>query len=158
MRDITERTMLLRGRAELPDGLRLVTGEFQEGWNFADDVHCLDKKIRQCGWHFIWIAKESLKGGVGQSPQRAIANALKLALRGVDEQFNAAEVERIELTHYPWFFVARVTVYPFQIQQNPDLSLPAECRPLRIAPPADAIVMTGNQSSTTFSRGISLSN
>ncbi|MGB0122034.1 MAG: hypothetical protein WBP63_01290 [Silvibacterium sp.] len=124
----------------------------------SDDAHCLDKKIRNCGWHFIWIAKESLKGGVGQSPQGAIANALKLALRGVDEQFNAAEVERIQLTHYPWFFVARVTVYPFQIQQSPDLSLAAERRPLRIAPPADAIVMTGNQSSTAFSRGISLSN
>lgn len=160
MREITERMMLLRGRPEGPNNLTLVTEEFQEGWNLlqSGDMHCLDKKIRECGWQFIWIAEKSLRSGVGQTSQQAIASALTLALRCVNERFNAAEVERIELTHYPWFFLARVSVYPFQIQQNADLSLPVERMPLRIPPPASAIAMAGNQSSIAFSRGISLSN
>jgi hypothetical protein len=159
MRDITERTILLRGRAELPAGLKLVTAEFQEGWNIvqSEDMHRLDKEIRKRGWHFIWIAEVSLRSGVGQTSQGAIASALKLALRCVSERFNAAEVEGIELTHYPWFFLAKVSVYPFQIQQNPDLSLPAAPRHSRTPHPASALSLVGNPIPTTFSRGITLS-
>ena len=97
MPNIAERTMLLRGSIALPDDLKLVTAEFQEGWNSVQsgDTHWLDKQIRKCGWHFIWIAEGSLKGGVGQTSQEAIASALKLALRRVRERYNAAEVEHI---------------------------------------------------------------
>jgi hypothetical protein len=35
-------------------------------------------------------------------------------------------VEHIELTQYPWFFLARVRVYPFRIQQSPVLPVPDE--------------------------------
>src|ERR1700745_3971752 len=108
MRKITERTMLLRGHVELPDSLNLVTEQFREGWNFVQsgDNHWLDKEIRQRGWHFMWIGGGSLRGGVGQTSQEAIAGALKRALRRVSECFNAAEVESIKLKKYPWFVLA----------------------------------------------------
>ena len=122
MRKIAELTMLLRGRVELPANLNLVTEEFQEGWSFVQsgDTHWLDKEIRQRGWHFMWIGEGSRRGGVGQTSQEAIAGALKLALRRVSERFNAAEVESIEVKKYPWFVVAKVKVYPYQIQQGAD--------------------------------------
>jgi hypothetical protein len=52
MQDIAEHTVLSRVTAELPDGLRIATEAFQEGWNFmrSGDVHRLDKAIRGCGW------------------------------------------------------------------------------------------------------------
>jgi hypothetical protein len=126
MDDIAERTMLLRGNPALPGDLKLATVGFQEGWNLvpSGDAQWLDKKIRKYGWHFIWIAEKSLRGGVGQTSQAAIASALKLALRGVSEHYNAAEVEHIKLTQYPWFFLASVRVYPYQIQQSANLSFP----------------------------------
>ncbi len=147
MRKIAELTMLLRGRVELPADLNLVTEKFQEGWSFVQsgDTHWLDKEIRQRGWHFMWIGEGSRRGGVGQTSQEAIAGALKLALRRVSERFNAAEVESIEVKKYPWFVLAKVKVYPYQIQQGSTLSSLDRTVPLSIALPAKAVVMPGNQ-------------
>ena len=59
---------------------------------------------------------------MGDTSQEAIAGALKLALRHVSTRFHAAEVEHIELTQYPWFYLARVRVYPYRIQQDAELA------------------------------------
>ena len=120
MRTIAELNLLLRERSTLPEGLKLSTDEFREGWSFVkrSDARRLEKRILKSGWNFIRIADGSLRSGVGETAQEAIASALKLALRRISTHFNAVEVERIELTRYPWFFLARVRVYPFRIQED----------------------------------------
>jgi hypothetical protein len=146
MRTIAELHILLRARTELPDGLNLATEEFREGWNFVRAVNAqrLEKKIHARGWNFIGVADESLRSGVGDTSQEAIASALRLALRRIGPHLNAAEVEHIELTQYPWFFLARVRVYPYRIQQGaallmPDVSVAAPVFPrLRRLPPQAA--------------------
>jgi hypothetical protein len=135
MRNIAELNMLLRGQIELPDGLKLATEEFREGWNFVRsvDAHHLEKKIQTRGWNLIKVADAPLRSGVGDTSQEAIANALKLTLRHVSTHFNAAEVEHIELTQYPWFFLARVRVYPYSIQRSTTLAIPDEFIPRAVA-------------------------
>jgi hypothetical protein len=120
MRNIAELNMLLRERIELPAGLKMTTDEFREGWSFikSSDARRLEKRILKSGWNFIRIADGSLRSGVGETQQEAIASALKLALRRVSTHFNAVEVEHIELTKYPWFFLARVRIYPYRIQEG----------------------------------------
>ncbi len=120
MRTITELNLLLRARIELPEGFRLAKEKFREGWSFSRsaDVCRLEKKILNRGWNFIKIGDGPEKCGVGDTSQEAIASALKLALRRVSENFNAVEVERIQLTQYPWFFLAKVGVCPYRIQQG----------------------------------------
>ncbi|MGP8269869.1 MAG: hypothetical protein ACLQLH_07365 [Terracidiphilus sp.] len=122
MRNIAKRNVLLREQTELPDGLKLATDEFNEGWNIvrSGDVPRLKEKIQARGWNFIRVAHGSLRSGVGDTSQKAISGALKLALRHVSERFSAVEVEHIELTQYPWFYLARVRVYPYRIQQDAD--------------------------------------
>jgi hypothetical protein len=123
---ITEAKMLVRARLNLPDGLKLATEEFREGWNIVRTGNAvrLKKKIHARGWNFIKIGDGSLRSGVGETSQEAIASALKMALRRVSARFNAAEVEHIELTRYPWFFLARVRVYPYRIQQEAVVAMP----------------------------------
>lgn len=135
MRTIDELNMLLRTRIELPAGLNLATDEFHEGWSFLRtvDAQRLKAKIQTRGWNFIRIADESLRSGVGDTSQEAIAGALKLALRRVSTHSNAVEVERIELTQYPWFFFARVIVHPYRIQQEAVLPEHDEAAPKAIA-------------------------
>jgi hypothetical protein len=118
MRTIAELNVLLRERIELPVGMKLATEEFNEGWMFmlTGDAPRLKRKIQARGWNFVRIADGSLRSGVGDTSEEAIANGLKLALRHISAQFNAVEVERIELTQYPWFCLARVRVYPYLIQ------------------------------------------
>jgi len=88
------------------------------------------KKIHTCGLNFTNTSDETMRSGVGKSSQEAIANALKLTLRHVSDTFNAVEVKHIELTQYPWFFLARVNVCPYRIQQGAVLPIPDEALPL----------------------------
>jgi hypothetical protein len=135
MPSIAEQNMLLRAKTELPDGLKLATDEFREGWEFVRryDACRLEKQIVRHGWNFIRIAEESLRSGVGETSQEAIASALKLTLRRISTHFNAVEVEHIELTQYPWFFLARVRVYPYRIQQGAVVPLPDEAAAMPMA-------------------------
>jgi hypothetical protein len=131
MRKIAELDVLLRERIELPDSLKIATEQFRDEWNFVRVAHAkrLEKKIHTSGWNFIEIADGLLRSGVGDTSQEAIASALKLALRQVGTNFNAAKVDRIELTCYPWFVLARVAVHPYLIQQGPSLPTFAEVSP-----------------------------
>jgi hypothetical protein len=138
MRTIAEQNLLLRARIELPEGLKLATDEFREGWEFARIVNSyrLEKQIAAHGWNFIKVDNGQLRSGVGDTSQEAIANALNLALRRIGQNFNAAEVEHVELTQYPWFFLARVTVSPRRIQQGTELPLSIKADPIPAARPS----------------------
>jgi hypothetical protein len=132
MRNIAELNILVRVRVELSIGTELATEEFREGWNFVRpaDARRLEKKIHTCGENFTNSADETMRSGTGNSSQEAVANALRLTLRHVRKPFNAVEVKHIELTQYPWFFLARVSVCPYRIQQGAVLPVPDEAMPL----------------------------
>jgi hypothetical protein len=71
---------------------------------------------------------------VGESSKEAIGSALKLSLRRASTLFNAVEVEHIELSQYPWFYLARVRIYPIRIQQDSVMPLPEDYVPLAEKP------------------------
>ena len=77
MVNITELTMLLRGRVELPGNLTFTTEEFREGWNFvrSGGARRLDKEVRRRGWHFIRIGEGALRRAntAGSDSRRAEA-------------------------------------------------------------------------------------
>jgi len=137
---ITEMNLLVRARMELPGGLELATYQFREGWESiqSEDACRLKKKMRTSGWNFIKIGDGILNSGIGDTSQEAIAGALKLALRMISEHLPAVEVGDISLTRYPWFCLARVTVFPCWIQQSPASLVPDRVTLLRPAPRAAA--------------------
>ena len=122
MRDIAELTVLLRVRAEMPEGLKLTRDEFREGWSRlrTGNAKRLEKKIKACKWHFICTAKCVMASGMGATTQHAITRALEHALACVSPHLNAIEVGRIQTTQYPWFWLARVTVHGYRIQPAPE--------------------------------------
>jgi hypothetical protein len=128
---IAETNMLIRTQVELPNGMKLSTQEFRGGWNLVGikDSRLLERKLLKKGWKFIKIVDGWLTSGVGDTTQTAIASALNLALRHVSPHFNAVEVNHIEWTQYPWFFVAKVMVNPYRIQQGATLPVPDEAMP-----------------------------
>jgi hypothetical protein len=136
MRNIAESNILLRGQVEAANGLKLATEKFCAGWNYvrSADARRLGKKIHACGLNLTNSAYEAMKSGVGSSSQEAIAHALTLTLRHVSESFNAVEVKHIELTQYPWFFLARVSVCPYRIQRGAVVPVLDEAIPLPSAP------------------------
>jgi hypothetical protein len=110
----------------------------------SGDSHWLDKEIRARGWHFIDCGR-AVEKWVGTTAQEAIASTMKGALRRVSERFNAAQVGHLEVSKYPGFFLAGVTIYPFQIQQSATLSVSHEAVVPVMTPPAEAIANLANQ-------------
>jgi hypothetical protein len=135
MRTIAKSHILLRDRIELPDDLRLSTEEFCENWNFVRSTNALrlGERLILRGWSFARIASGPMRNGVGDTLQEAIVSGLKLALHHVGTRFNAAEIEHIELTQYPWFFLAKVRVLPCIIQKGVALSVTEASIPSPVA-------------------------
>jgi hypothetical protein len=131
---IEELSVLLRAKIELPVNFKLATEEFRDGWIFARTTNAqrLEKKIVNRGWNFIKIGDDSLRSGIGDTSQEAIARALSVALRQLHDHFNALEVRHIELTQYPWFCLARVSVCPYRIQRDAVAAVPDGAMPFPV--------------------------
>jgi len=54
------------------------------------------------------------------------------ALKGIPKQFNAAELDAIEIAEFPGFQIATVTVQPIQIQPHASQSVSAALHPLPV--------------------------
>jgi hypothetical protein len=126
MRTIAELSLLLREQTDLPAGLKVSTDEFREGWSFIKrtDARRLEKRILKSGWKYFRIEAGALRSGVGETSQQAIANALDLGLRKVGTHFNAVELDQIEVTRYPWFFLAKIRIFPCRIQEEARFAMP----------------------------------
>ena len=131
MQEITEHNILLRQSIELPKGLQLATEEFRDGWDLAPaiDAKRMEEQIQAHGWNFIRAGVGALRSGVGETSQESIASALKMSLRRIPATYNSIEVDHIELTEYPWFFLARVRVNPYCLQQGAELPIADEQLP-----------------------------
>jgi len=145
VRAIAEMNLLIRACMELPVGLQLTSDPFREGWELVqrEDAGELKKRMRTSGRNLIKIGDGILKIGLGDTSQEAIDCALKRALRMISERIPAVEVGEIRLTPYPWFCLARVTAFPYWIQQNsaslvPDRATLGAAAPRRGRPPRQA--------------------
>jgi hypothetical protein len=132
---IAESNVIFLAEAELPTGFKVASEEFREGWNRmrTGGARRLERKLRKRGWNFIRTGDDPMRSGVGKTSQEAIANALKLAVRRAGAHSNAVEVERIQLTQYPWFFLARLCVHLYRIQQGAALPVPVNVAAAPIA-------------------------
>ena len=125
MRTITELDILLHERIELPASLTIAKEDFQNGWKFAlmANAQELETQVHSSGWNLFTIVDRVQASGVGETQQEAVASGLRLALLRMNARNNAAMVESIELTKYPWFELARVKVRPICIQQSATLAV-----------------------------------
>jgi hypothetical protein len=117
--------MFLRTGCVLPGGLGLIQEQFCEAWMSLGDTTsaALDLKVRNAGWHFMWLEDACSRKGIGLTATSAISKAITLALNQIKGRFNAAELDSISVRKYPGFQVAKVTLHPRQIQQAASLGL-----------------------------------
>jgi hypothetical protein len=118
-------SMFLRTGCLLPDGVGLIREEFSERWMSVKDASAslLDLKIRNAGWHFMWLLTTHSRLGLGRTADSAARNATAAALKRIEARFNGAELRSVGITRYPGFYVARVTLHTRQIQQRASLGL-----------------------------------
>jgi len=111
--------MFLRTGCMLPDGLDLRQEQFCTTWMSVEDTmpFALDAKVRNMGWHFMWIEDVYSRFGIGLTVKSAINKAITRALNQVKGRFNAAELSLVKTSKYPGFHIAKVTLHALHIQQ-----------------------------------------
>lgn len=124
-------SVFLRSGCVLPDRVHPSRKPVGAEWSVVEDVPALafDTVIRRAGWHFMWLQDGSSRSAMGLTEEAAIRRALHRALKGVAKRFNAAELDSIQITQFPGFQIANVTVKTLQIQQGSSLKFPAEQYP-----------------------------
>ena len=117
--------MFLRTGCVLPDGLDLTQTRFSEKWMLVENATAatLDIRIRNAGWHFMFLLAAHSRVGIGWTAESATTRAMTLALKETEGRFNAAELGVVEVSRYPGFYVARATLYTRQIQQHASLGV-----------------------------------
>ena len=118
-------TMFLRTDCILPEGMGLVQRRFGEKWMSVENMTSatLDARVRNAGWHFMWLHTAHTRVGIGRTAESATNKAMTLALGQTEGRFNAAELSLVKVSRYPGFHVARATLRTRQIQQNASLGL-----------------------------------
>jgi hypothetical protein len=120
-----QHAIFLRTQCLLPSGLGLIQKQFCELWMSVEDTTAaaLDTKVRNAGWHFMWLMEAYSCRGIGRTAESARRRAITLALSKVKKRFNAAELGLVTFTKYPGFQVARIILHTRQIQQHASLGL-----------------------------------
>ena len=123
-------SVFLRKGCILSDRLNPLREHFGDNWTLVEEITApvFDTMIRQAGWHFMWMQGCSRRG-LGLTPEEATQRALARALKGVARRFNAAELDSVQVTKYPGFHVAKVTLQPRHIQQHTSLDIADERHP-----------------------------
>lgn len=120
MNKLDRPAFLLRVDAQLLVDLKVTTRKFRDGWDSVPsrEARRFGRRVKRNDWELDVDASPLLKGGMGKTPEAATARALRLALRQVRESFNAARVEYLRVSQYPWFYLATVAVYPQTIKRG----------------------------------------
>jgi hypothetical protein len=117
--------MFLRTECVLPGGLDLTQKQFCKAWMSVEDTTStvLDQKVRNAGWHFMWLEGACSRFSFGRTATSAIDKAVAGALGKIQGRFNAAELVSTKVSKYPGFQIARITLHTRHIQQQAFLSL-----------------------------------
>jgi hypothetical protein len=112
-------SVFLRNGCALPGRLDPLREPCGDHWTHLEEIAApvFDTMIRQAGWHFMWLQGSCTRKGFGFTAEKATGRALARALNGVTKRFNAAELDSVQVTKYPGFHIANVTMHSRQIQQ-----------------------------------------
>jgi len=115
----------------------LIQEQFRGTWMSVKDTMAaaLDVKVRNAGWHFMWLEDAYARFGVGRTAASAIDKAIVSALDRIKDRFNAAELDSVSVSKYLGFRVAKITLYARQIQLQTSLSLVDEMTIRQLATP-----------------------
>jgi hypothetical protein len=113
-------SVFLRKGCILPNRVDPLQESVDDQWTMVEEIASpvFDAKIRQAGWHFMWVNGCSARRGFGTTRENATSRALIRALKGVARRFNAAELDAVQVAKYPGFYIAKVAVQPRQIQHH----------------------------------------
>ncbi len=114
-------TILIKDGTPLPEALRLDGESFVTGWTQVNDLdgHGLDRRIRESGWTFFYLAGEIKTTIFGFDAQKTISKAVKRILAQLkQEKFNSVEITQVVSKRFLGVPCTQVYAHPRHVQKS----------------------------------------
>ncbi len=114
-------TILIKDGTPLPEALRLDGESFVTGWTQVSDLdgHGLDRRIRESGWTFFYLAGEIKTTIFGFDAKKTVPKAVKRILAKLTpEKFNSLEITQIVSKHFLGVPCTQVYAHPRHVQKS----------------------------------------
>lgn len=113
--------VLIRDGALLPEALHIEDEPSMSGWRLVKNLngYALDKKVREAGWTFFFLAGEATAMAFGGDEQSTARRAVKRILaRARPNDFNSVEITRVTSKHFLGLPYVSVGAHSRHIQEG----------------------------------------
>ncbi len=118
---ITTGTILIKEGTPLPECLRLESEPYLKGWRLVEnlDSRGLDRKIREAGWTFFFMAGDANATAVGSDLERTTRRAIKKVVASMElDGFNCLEIAQVAVKRFLGLPYVTVSAHPRHIQES----------------------------------------
>lgn len=123
--EIKPGTFLIDKNAPLPGSLRINRADCRNGWCPVTELsgNELDRKIREDGWTFFYLAGEVKARVFGLNPEKATRRAMQQVLADQEsERFNCLEITQVTRKRFHGLYFVSVSAHWRHIQESMFLS------------------------------------
>ena len=114
-------TILIEEGALLPESLRFESEPYSNGWRSVKNLDCygLDRKIREAGWTFFYMAGEIKASAFGFDGEKALCRAVSRLLANLKaEKFNSLEITQVAAKRFLGLPYVTVSAHRRHIQES----------------------------------------
>jgi hypothetical protein len=118
---ITTGTILIKEGSPMPECLRLESEPYLKSWRLVKnlDSRGLDRKIREAGWTFFFMAGDANATAVGSDLERTTRRAIKKVIASMkSDRLNCLEIAQVAVKGFLRLPYVTVSAHPRHIQQS----------------------------------------
>jgi hypothetical protein len=114
-------TILIKEGALLLESLRFESEQYLKGWTLVKDFDSrgLDRKIREAGWTFFFMAGGANATAVGSDLEKTTRRAVKRVLASMkSDRLNCLEIGQVVVKRFLGLPYVAVSAHPRHIQES----------------------------------------
>ncbi len=114
-------TILIQEGALLPDSLRFESEPYANGWRLVKDLdgYGLDRKLREAGWTFFYMAGEVHATAVGSDLEKTTRRAVQKAIACMkSDRFNCLEIAQVAVKRFLGLPYVTLSAHARHIQES----------------------------------------
>ena len=114
-------TILIEEGALLPETLRLESEPYSNGWRLVKDLdgYGLDRKIREAGWTFFYMAGEVHATAVGSDLEKTTRRGVKKVIASMkSDSLNCLEIAQVAAKRFLGLPYVTVSAHQRHIQES----------------------------------------
>ncbi len=114
-------TILIKEDALLPESLRFESEPYSNGWRLVKnlDGYGLDRKIREAGWTFFYMAGEVNATAVGFDLEKTTRKAVKKVIANMkSDRLNCLQIAQAAVERFLGLSYVTVSAHPRHVQES----------------------------------------